>query len=78
MHAQRSFTQVPIFGVLWQQLFWRRQISGDIHRHPSEIEDNFTQAGVFFRKVLNQAEKDRLVDNIACHMVNAQKFIQVI
>ena len=52
-------------------------MTGDITRHPSEIEDNFTQAGIFFRQVLNQEEKERLVDNIAGHLVNAQKFIQV-
>ena len=52
-------------------------MSGDIARHPSDNEDNFTQAGIFFRKVLNQEEKERLVDNMASHLVNAQKFIQV-
>jgi catalase len=35
------------------------------------------QAGIFFRTVLNQEEKERLVDNMAVHMANAQKFIQV-
>jgi catalase len=52
-------------------------VSGDITRHPSEIEDNFSQAGIFFRNVLSDPEKERLVDNMGSHLANAQKFIQV-
>jgi catalase len=39
-------------------------------------EDNFTQCGIFFRKVLNQAERERLTDNIAGSLVNCYDFIQ--
>merc|ERR1712203_391637 len=39
-------------------------------------EDNFTQCGIFFRDVLNKDEKERLVDNIASHICNAQDFLQ--
>merc|ERR1719225_1655396 len=39
-------------------------------------EGNFTQCGIFFRKTLNQAERERLVDNIASHIINAQEFLQ--
>jgi catalase len=52
-------------------------VSGDITRHPSEIEDNFSQAGIFFRNILSDPEKERLVDNMGSHLANAQKFIQV-
>lgn len=52
--------------------------TGDIGRYNSTDEDNFTQAGVFWRNVLNDDEKERLVDNISAHLCNAQKFIQVI
>ena len=46
-------------------------------RYNSADEDNFTQCGIFYRDVLNEEEKERLVDNIASHLCNAQKFIQV-
>ena len=45
-------------------------------RWNSADDDNFTQAGVFWSKVLNEAERTRLVKNIAGHMINAQQFIQ--
>ena len=32
---------------------------------------------VFWNKVLNEAEKERLVSNIAGHLKNAQMFLQV-
>ena len=51
--------------------------TGDIARYNSTDEDNFTQAGVFWRDVLNDDQKERLVDNISGHLCNAQKFIQV-
>lgn len=51
--------------------------SKDVARFNSADEDNFTQCGIFFRKVLKQAERERLVDNIASHVVNAQDFLQV-
>ena len=51
--------------------------SADVARYNSADEDNFTQCGMFFRNVLNQGEKERLVDNIASHVVNAQEFLQV-
>ena len=42
----------------------------------SADDDNFTQPGIFWTKVLNEAERTRLVKNIAGHMINAQQFIQ--
>ena len=53
------------------------QVTGDVRRYNSADEDNFTQCGIFFREVLKEDEKERLVDNIASHLCNAQKFLQV-
>jgi catalase len=39
--------------------------------------DNFSQVGLFYRKVLSEEERDRLTDNIAAHLANAYEFIQV-
>lgn len=52
--------------------------TGDVQRvETAETEDNFTQAGIFFRKVLATKDaKQRLVDNIAGSLVQAQEFIQ--
>eukprot|EP00978_Attheya_sp_CCMP212_P046295 scaffold382697_cov24-Attheya_sp.AAC.1 len=38
-------------------------------------EDNFSQYGQFFRQVLDNGTRERLTDNIAGHMSNAQEFI---
>merc|ERR1712088_462416 len=51
-------------------------VSGDVARWNSADEDNFTQAGIFYNKTLNEAERFRLADNIASHLCNAQGFIQ--
>lgn len=52
------------------------KISGDVARYNSADEDNFTQVGIFFREVLDDGERERLVDNIASHLCNAQTFLQ--
>ncbi len=52
-------------------------MTGDVARFNSADEDNFTQAGHFFSKVLTPEQRERLVDNIASHLCNAQEFIQV-
>lgn len=51
-------------------------VSGDVARYNSADDDNFTQTGIFWRKVLNEKEREELVDNIASHLCNAQTFIQ--
>ena len=53
------------------------KITGDIWRYNSADEDDFTQCGIFFRNVLNEPERERLVDNIASHIRYAQGFLQV-
>ena len=50
--------------------------SGDVERFETGDEDNFTQCGQFFRQVLSPAERERLADNIAGNLANAQEFIQ--
>jgi catalase len=56
---------------------WHKEkSSGDITRFETGDEDNFTQAGLFYRNVLDDAAKERLTDNIANNLVNAQEFIQ--
>jgi len=52
------------------------QPTGDVARHESGEEDNFSQVGVFYNKVLSPEERDRLTSNIAGHMVNASEAIQ--
>jgi catalase len=51
-------------------------LSGDVDRHDSANEDNFEQVTDFWTKVLTAEEKDRLANNIAGHLSNAQPFIQ--
>ncbi|KAK8752136.1 hypothetical protein OTU49_012204 [Cherax quadricarinatus] len=51
-------------------------LSGDVSRYNSADDDNFTQAGIFYRKVLNDEDRQHLVENIANHLVNAQDFLQ--
>lgn len=45
-------------------------------RYETGDEDNFSQCGEFFRRVLSKEEKERLTDNIAGNLVNAQEFLQ--
>jgi len=53
------------------------RVSGDVHRYTSATsEDNFAQPAIFYNKVLNAAERQRLIDNIAGHLKNASGFIQ--
>ena len=53
-------------------------VSGDVARYNSGDDDNFTQCGTFWSKVLNEEERERLVQNIAGHLKGAQTFLQVI
>ena len=50
--------------------------SGDVMRVETGGEDNFTQCGLLFRNVLCPGARERLTDNIANNLVNAQDFIQ--
>lgn len=52
------------------------RVTGDVNRISTAHEDNFSQAGVFYTKVLNAEEKTRLVNNISGHLGGASQFIQ--
>lgn len=48
----------------------------DVDRYRSGDDDNYSQATDFYVNVLNDAEKARLIDNIAGNLGNASKFLQ--
>lgn len=50
-------------------------ISGDVARHDSSNDDNYSQVTSFWLKVLNEEERKRLVSNVAGHLKNAAPFI---
>lgn len=52
------------------------KVSGDVNRYETGDEDNFSQCAIFFKKTLGPAERERLTDNIASNLVNAENFIQ--
>lgn len=53
------------------------KIAGDVYRVESgETEDNYVQATEFWNKTLDAAARQRLVDNISGHLVNASQFLQ--
>lgn len=52
------------------------KISGDVARFNSSDDDNYTQANIFWSSVLNDEEKERLVQNIADHLKSAADFIK--
>jgi catalase len=54
----------------------RYHSTGDVDRYNSSDDDNFTQPGVFWRKVLKEDERERMVDNIAGHLKDARDFIR--
>lgn len=54
----------------------RDKFTGDVDRYNSADDDNFSQPGVFYNKVLNVDERARLADNLARHMCAAQEFLQ--
>lgn len=54
----------------------QQPVCGDINRYETPDEDNFSQATVFYRRVLDQPARQRLVDNIVGHLKNASPFIQ--
>ncbi|XP_017758285.1 PREDICTED: catalase [Eufriesea mexicana] len=50
-------------------------VSGDVDRYEPQNEDDFGQATLFWRRVLNSEEKARLVNNIVGSLRNASTFI---
>ena len=51
-------------------------VAGDVRRYNSSDDDNFSQVGDFYRRVLSEEERQRLVENIAGHLKDAKEFIQ--
>ncbi|CAI5763602.1 catalase-like isoform X1 [Podarcis lilfordi] len=51
-------------------------LSGDVQRFNSADEDNVSQVRDFYTKVLSEEERERLCENIAGHLKDAQLFIQ--
>lgn len=55
----------------------REELSSvQVDRFESGEDDNFTQAGDFYRRVLTWEEKERLTDNIASSLADTETFIQ--
>jgi catalase len=48
----------------------------DAKRYDTSNDDNFSQVGIFWRNVLKEDERQRLVNNIAGHLIGAAEFIQ--
>lgn len=50
-------------------------VSGDVDRYDPVDEDDFDQATVFWKKVLDEPAKERLVQNMVASLRNASTFI---
>ncbi|WAR08887.1 CATA-like protein [Mya arenaria] len=50
--------------------------NGQVGRYNTADDDNFTQVGTFFNKVLTDEGRENLTSNIAGHLIGAQEFIQ--
>lgn len=52
------------------------KVAGECQRIDTGDEDNFSQAKVFYQKVLDKDAKKRLISNIAGNLKDAEQFIQ--
>lgn len=60
-----------------QRLYTKPNFSGDIDKYDSgQTEDNFSQASLFYKNVLDAEAKARLANNIVDHIKSAAAFIQ--
>ncbi|XP_055609755.1 catalase-like [Uranotaenia lowii] len=50
--------------------------SGDIKRYEAVDDDEFSQPAVFYKKVLDEAARKRMIANIVAHLSNASPFLQ--
>ncbi|XP_046674973.1 catalase isoform X2 [Homalodisca vitripennis] len=50
--------------------------TGDVAKYNSADDDNFSQATLFWKKTLNEEERNRLVNNIVGNLKAASSFIQ--
>ena len=54
------------------------EVSGKVARHAFALTDiDFVQPGELYRRVMNDQDRDHLIHNIAGHLGNAQKRIQL-
>jgi len=52
-------------------------LEGPAARHPQELtDDDFAQAGVLFRRVMTDTDREHLVGNLVAHLGKAQKRLQ--
>lgn len=54
----------------------RQFVQGEVYRHDSSDDDNFSQAAVFWNNVLTRPERCALVQNMAGHLRQAKVHIQ--
>lgn len=57
---------------------WFTKFSYVCCRYDLSADDNYSQAGLLYRKVLPADEQERLVENITDSLKHAAEFIQVI
>ena len=83
-HTSSRYYYCGCFCMWWLSINYCRRfldhvtsVTGDVHRHDTGDDDNFSQVSLFWRNVLNDEEKEALTANIANHLCKAQKFIQV-
>ena len=54
------------------------ELDGHAARHPQELtDDDFVQAGVLYREVMTDDDREHLVGNIVAHLGNAQKRLKL-
>lgn len=54
----------------------KEMVRGEVYRHDSSNDDNYTQASQFWNDVMSPDERERLVKNLASHLKQAKPFIQ--
>ncbi|KDO28985.1 hypothetical protein SPRG_06063 [Saprolegnia parasitica CBS 223.65] len=66
----------PSFALGLAQMTAKIPAATRVMKYSTKDDDNFSQCGDFYRKVLSEAERTRLVDNIAGNLVHAHPTIQ--
>jgi catalase len=46
-------------------------ITADAKRYDSGNDDNFSQCGIFWNNVLNEQQRQNLIDNMSSHLIDA-------
>lgn len=54
------------------------QFYSSVNRYDLSNDDNYSQAGLLYRKVLPKDEQNRLVENITDNLKHAADFLQVL